>query len=108
MMDMDRIRDEMAQKHDHPGIAMIGEYVTRRLEQGETLAEGKTLAGAFDAIYTYAKAHKTGNYAYVPPEKAYELVDGYFGFGRQAAPETVKVTEPAQPDELDLDKLLWG
>lgn len=109
MMDIDRIRDEMAKKHDHPGIVMIGEYVTERVSKGAAIPEGKTLAGAFEAIHQYAKAHKTGNYAYVPPEKAYEIVDGYFGFGKQAEkPVEVGAMPEDAVDDLDLDKLLWG
>ena len=46
----------------------------------------KTLYGAFKAIRDYASKHKTGNCAYVPPEKAMELVLEYFG---QEEPQAV-------------------
>ena len=46
----------------------------------------KTLYGAFEAIRDYASKHKTGNCAYVPPEKAMELVLEYFG---QEEPQAV-------------------
>lgn len=100
-MDMDEIRDEMAQQHDHAGVQVIGEYVTQRLSAGATLQEGKTLIGAFNAVRSWAEKHKTGNYCFVPPETAYKLVDEYFGFGA-AAP----VDAPAKTDALDLDALL--
>ena len=29
---MDHLRDEMAKRHDHPGIQAVGEYLCRRLE----------------------------------------------------------------------------
>ena len=46
----------------------------------------KTLYGAFEAIRDYASKHKTGSCAYVPPEKAMELVLEYFG---QEEPQAV-------------------
>lgn len=106
-MEIDKIRDEMAQKSGHPGIVMIGEYVTERIARGAAIPQGKTLQGAFDAIYQYASKHKTGNYAFVPPEKAYEIVDGYFGFGAQAKKPQAAAPEPVSAaDDLDLDALL--
>ena len=30
---MDRLRDEMAKMHDHPGVQAVGEYLCRRLEK---------------------------------------------------------------------------
>ncbi len=46
----------------------------------------KTLYGAFKAIRDYASKHKTGSCAYVPSEKAMELVLEYFG---QEEPQAV-------------------
>lgn len=109
MMDIDRIRDEMAKKHDHPGIAMIGEYVTERVTAGAAIPEGKTLEGAFAEIRKYAEKHKTGQFAFVPPTKAYEIVDGYFGFGKQAEKLAEAGAMPLDTkDDLDLDALLGG
>lgn len=107
MMDIDKIRDEMAEKHDHGGVAMIGEYVSGRVLKGAKISEGKTLMGAFEEIRKYASAHKTGNYCFVPPEKAYEIVDAYFEFGMDAEAQAVPapMTQPAA-DDLDLDALL--
>lgn len=126
MMNIDKIRDEMAKKNDHPGVTMIGEYVTERVTAGAAIPEGKTLEGAFAEIRKYAEKHKTGNFAFVPPAKAYEIVDGYFGFEHQPqednradfrpqymmsklpAPETIEPidAQAAPADDLDLDALL--
>lgn len=109
MMTIDKIRDEMAKKHDHPGVAMIGEYVTERVTAGADIPEGKTLEGAFAEIRKYAEKNKTGNFAFVPPEKAYEIVDKYFGFGaREEKPVEVVAMPTDTMDDLDLDKMLWG
>ena len=63
---MDKLRDEMAAKHGDPGIQIIGEAMTRMLrlspDTAEAVgAEGKTLAGAFAAVRSWAEKHKTGN-----------------------------------------------
>lgn len=50
------------------------------------LTDGKTIKGAFEAIRDYARAHRTGNYACVPPTKAMELILEYFG---QEEPQAV-------------------
>lgn len=105
---MDKIRDEMAKRADHPGIAAIGEYMTERLQADESLAENvlnekKTLLGAFDSIRAFAQKNKTGNYCCVPPEKAFRLVCDYYGIQTQHA----ETQAPAGPDDaLDLDALL--
>lgn len=101
-MDMDKIRDEMAQQHDHAGVVMIGEYVSQRISAGAKLAEDKTLLGAFNAVKEWARKNQKGGYCFVPPEQTYKIVDDYFGFASAAAME--EATKPA--DELDLDALL--
>lgn len=109
MMTIDKIRDEMAKKHDHPGVAMIGEYVSERVLQGASVQEGKTLEGAFAEIRKYAKENRTGNFAFVPPAKAYEIVDKYFGFSaKEEKPVEVVAMPKDTMDDLDLDKMLWG
>lgn len=50
------------------------------------LTDGKTIKGAFEAVREYASAHRTGNYACVPPTKAMELILKYFG---QEEPQAV-------------------
>lgn len=101
-MDIDKIRDEIAEKHDHAGVVMIGEYVSQRISGGGKLEDGKTLEGAFNAVKAWAEKHKTGNYCFVPPETAYKIIDEYFGFSQAAAEKE----SPKQADELDLDALL--
>lgn len=101
-MNMDKIRDEMAEKHDHAGVVMIGEYVSQRISAGAKLADDKTLIGAFNAVKDWAQKHQKSGYCFVPPEQAYKIVDDYFGFESAAAP----VEAPKPADELDLDALL--
>lgn len=81
---MDRLRDEMAGKHNDPGVQIIGEAMTRLLqlspETAEAVgAEGKTLAGAFAAVRSWAQKHQTGNCCFVPPAQAVEIVCEYYG-----------------------------
>lgn len=81
---MDKIRDEMANKASNPGVQEVGRYITDRLQREpgiarELNAEGKTLEGAYNAIYAYASKHRTGNFAFVPPDVAFALIDDYFG-----------------------------
>lgn len=111
---MDRLRDEMAKKHDHPGVGSVGEYLTGRLQKDHALADkfcetGKSIEGAFDAIRKYASEHRNGKaWAYVPPEKAMEIACGYYGIPAENAGNTQTLADRAKPadDELDLDQLL--
>ena len=111
---VDRLRDEMAKKHDHPGVAVIGEYLTGRLNADHGLADkicadGKTIEGAFDAIRDYASKHRSGKaWAYVPPEKALEIACKYYGVPAERAGNTQTFAPQAAPsdDGLDLDALL--
>lgn len=104
---MDRIRDEMAREQVGSPVSVIGEYVTSRLEKGADIPEGKTLAGAYKAMEAWArKQHKSGGSCVcVPPDRAYAIVDEYFGFGKTQA-----IAPAAAPKEeyLDLDALLGG
>ena len=81
---MDKLRDEMAAKHGDAGIQIIGEAMTRMLRLSPDTAEavgteGKTLAGAFAAVRSWAEKHKTGNSCFVPPAQAVEIVCEYYG-----------------------------
>lgn len=113
---MDKIRDEMAKCPEHDGIRIIGEYMSRRLTMEPAIEEhleGKTLTGAFEKIKKYAQEHKNGNFAFVPPEKAYEIVNGYYGIPAAPAERRKEETqahapETKAPDALDLDALLGG
>ena len=116
---IDKIRDEMAKKANHPGVSILGEYFTSRLQKepeiaGLILQKEKTLEGAFNAIYDFAKKNRGGkNYAFVPPKQGLEIACQYFGlkFDGEANPyfaEAKQESAPAKPeeDELDLDALL--
>ena len=108
---LDKLRDEMAKEAKNPGIQYLGQWLTRELERNagaaeKILAEGKTLKGAFDAIRKYAEKNRTGNFAFVPPEKGIDLAADYYGLGKQ---ETQALGEPAKSSSsFDLDELLEG
>ena len=115
---VDRIRDEMAKESSNPGIQFLGGWLTGELEKRPELAETlldekKSIKGAFEKIHAYASKHKTGNFAFVPPEKALEIVSEYYGISA----ETPEIKEPqalapaAKPEKdaaFDLDALLRG
>ena len=95
-MDMDRIRDEMAREQPGSPIEAIGEYVTERLNQGASVPEGRTLAGAYKAIEDWARKNRSGKSCVcVPPKMAFAIVDRYFGFGEEEGGQS-----PTKPDSL--------
>ena len=100
---MDKLRDEMAAKHGDTGIQIIGEAMTRMLRLSPNTAEavgteGKTLAGAFAAVRSWAEKHKNGNSCFVPPTQAVEIVCEYYGL-----PDIAEVTALMGFDFLLLD-----
>lgn len=103
---MDRIRDELAGAGGDQAIEEIGEYVTRRVAAGADVPEGKTLKGAYEAMREWARKHQKNGCCCVPPEKAYELVDKYFGFAGKAERPVPAPVRSSVVDELDLDALL--
>ena len=115
---LDKIRDEMAAKANNPGVQTMGEGLTEMLQQrpeiaAQILAKDKTVEGAFGEVRKYAQAHKTGNFAFVPPQKAMAIVAGYFGIDAEKAEPQAPAEKPApvkhaEPDDLDLDALLGG
>lgn len=115
---MDKIRDEMAAKSGHMGVQAVGQFITLLLQSspetaGQVLQEGKTLEGAFGEVRKWAEGHKNGSYAFVPPDKADELVRGYYGISvgkeeTQAPAAPAVPARRAEPDDLDLDALLGG
>ena len=111
---MDRLRDEMAKKHDHPGVTVIGEYLSGRLNADHSLAEkiaadGKTIEGAFEAIRAYARKIQKGGFAYVNPEKALAIACEYYGIHPEKTDTQTFAHTPAPADaSLDLDTLLGG
>lgn len=108
---VDKIRDEMAKESGNPGIQFLGGWLTGELDKHPELADklldgGKSIKGGFDRICDYASKHKTGNFAFVPPEKALEIVGEYYGFDAEGEPQAI-AKEP-ETAELDLDALLGG
>ena len=107
-MGMDEIRDEMAREEADSPISAIGEYVTERIQAGAAIPEGKTLKGAYKAMEDWARKNCKGNCCYVPPARAFAIVDEYFGFSG-AKPQAIAEVKPAPAaDDLDLDALLGG
>ena len=114
---VDRIRDEMAKEAGNPGIQFLGGWLTGELDKRPELAEKlldekKSVKGAFDQIRSYAEKHKTGNFAFVPPEKALEIVSEYYGFSadveKQETQALAPEPKPKKADAFDLDAMLGG
>lgn len=112
---MDKIRDEMAKEHDRPEIGILGEYLTERIRHGEGVAQkilqdGKTLAGAFQKIREYAKAHAKNGFCAVEGPKALAIACEYYGLTKeeQDPRQTAEKHREAQALAPDLDELLAG
>lgn len=109
---VDKLRDEMAKHTGDAGIAALGEYLTTRLMENpgiaeKILADGKTIAGAFNTVREYARKNQKGGFCAVSDEKAYEITCQYFGIDAQApAPAPAPAAEKTSADEIDLDALL--
>lgn len=111
---VDRLRDELARKHDHPGVQVIGEYLTGRLNADHGLADkicadGKSVEGAFEAIRAYARKIQKGGCAYVDDAKSLEIVCEYYGIpadGEKSHAQTLAPQAAPADDGLDLDALL--
>ena len=113
---IDKLRDEMASETKNPGVAVLGEIMTEKLLSqpeiaGKILTEGKTLAGAFEQIRTYARTIAKNGCAYVDDQKAMAILCAYYGIAapdletpsaRHAIPHAEKQADSA----LDLDRLL--
>lgn len=101
---VEKLRDEMARLANHPGVAVLGEYMTERLRKEPGIAaailrDKKTLEGAFGAIRDHARGHQKNGFAYVASDEAFRICDRYYGLHGAAAEEKA-------PDALDLDALL--
>ena len=113
---VDRLRDELARKHDHPGVQVIGEYLTGRLNADHGLADkicadGKTIEGAFNAIRDYARKIQKNRYACVPDAKGFAIACEYYGIPAEKSDAQTSAHKPApaappSDDGLDLDALL--
>ena len=124
---MDLIRDEMAKAHNNPGISILGEYLTDRL-QGEPgiaaaiLKHKEPLAFGFAAIKEHARKIAKGGYACVDDKTGFALACKALGIdttentssvGLRPTPSPVRgrLENDAQAPahgELDLDALLGG
>ena len=74
---------EEAMKINDPLAFAIEEHLTNKCTTTavaeKLLNEGKSLKGAYDAVWAEAKKRKKGNCAYIPPEEVYEIIDEYYG-----------------------------
>ena len=119
---MDLIRDEMAKAHDNPGLCILGEYLTERL-QGEPgiaaaiLKQKEPLAYGFAAIKEHARKIAKGGYACVDDKTGFALACKALGIGTSSgadappSPVRGRLENDAQApahDALDLDTLLGG
>jgi len=117
---MDLIRDEMAKSHDNPGISILGEYLTERL-QGEPgiaaaiLKHKEPLAFGFAAIKEHARKIAKGGCACVDDKTGFALACKALGItssdrADDISPYKGERTETQAPahDALDLDALLGG
>lgn len=107
---MDKLRDEMAAAKDGPGVAVLGEYMTERLLKDAAIApnilkDGKTLAGAFEAIREQARKEQKSGFACIDDVRAYRITCEYYGVSPQG--EALE-TQALADDALDLDALLDG
>ena len=118
---MDLIRDEMAKAHDNPGLCILGEYLTERL-QGEPgiaaaiLKQKEPLAFGFAAIKEHARKIAKGGYACVDDKTGFALACKALGITSSVSasadtfPSRGRLDEAQAPahDALDLDALLGG
>ena len=114
---MDLIRDEMAKAHDNPGLCILGEYLTERL-QGEPgiaaaiLKQKEPLAFGIAAIKEHARKIAKGGYACVDDKTGLALACKALGIGTSSGrADDIRPYKEAQApahDTLDLDALLGG
>ena len=106
---MDAIRDEMAANPKDFGIQGVGEVMTALIRERPEIAQavtakGKTLKGAYQALYEYANKNKGGsNCYYMGPGKTQELLAGYYGFdaaGQAEAPVNPHTSADTKDDDL--------
>lgn len=126
---MDRLRDEMAAQHEDGMLCQLGEMLTEYLRtQPETeeafAAEGKTIAGAVEAMAKEARKKAKNGLAALTAVEGLEIALKYYGVepdkgaaqsavlraltGAQGADAPQAGPEPAAADDLDLDALLGG
>lgn len=121
-----KIDEEFEKHHNETNYQFMSDAIINCISKNPDMAapvleKGKTMKDAWQKVFDYAKSVKTGNFAYVPPEKVKQIVFDYFGISEKAVEvkkpqplpvaktENVAKEEPAAKKlELDLDDLLGG
>ena len=90
---VDRLRDEMAARHDDAALCALGELLTAALPGNPRLAaavldEKKTLAGAYQALEEFArKLPRKGNSVCVTDAAALKVALKYYGADAGVSPK---------------------
>ena len=83
MQAIEKINTEMQKDPANQYMEIVGQYIIDRCTsdtEGALVAkEGKTLAGAMEAVLERAKKAKHGNYAVLLPAQVFAAIDAYFG-----------------------------
>ena len=124
---MDLIRDEMAKNHDNPGLSLLGDYLTERLQQepgiAGTLLKMKTpLKDGFEAIRDHARKIAKGGWACVDDKTGFGIACKKWGIPEDGETQALAPVnagnepggrilssptgKPGGMDALDLDALL--
>ncbi len=91
--------DKEAEKEKNPAIRAI-EGMLREVCKNDAdacekvLADGKTMKGAYDAMYEVAKKRKNGNCAVIAPDEAQSIILKYYGIGKDSGAESAKSQTP--------------
>ena len=118
---MDKLRDEMAETKNE-AISAVGEMMTMILQERPDMAErilqeGKTIDGAYNAMYELAKKEQKGGCFCIEPLRAIRIAMEYYGktitdaeafdiiMGGTRAKEPGK-KQATEENSLDLDALL--
>ena len=125
---MDKLRDEMAAKHEDGMLCQLGELLCAYLQEAPSAEEAlaadkKTIAGAVEAMTERARKKAVKHIGALTLPEGMEIALGYYGVEMDKAAlsramyrmisgepdEAAPAQEaPAAEDELDLDALLGG
>lgn len=124
---MDLIRDELAKNHDNPGLNLLGEYLTARLQgnpeiAGALLKMKTPLKDGFEAIRDHARKIAKGGWACVDDKTGFGIACRKWGIepSESEGGTDAQALAPGNPsdrsaatspdrggtDALDLDALL--
>ena len=89
--------DKEAEKEKNPAIRAIEGLLREACKNNvaaceRVLAEGKTMKGAYDAMYEVAKGRKSGNCAVIAPDEAEKIIFKYYGIGSEDVKESKSQT----------------